>query len=140
MSKLSKFRAALEKKGAQPGFAPIRGWISSGNLAINYIISNDITKGFPVSRMTFLSGPRSSGKTFIVGNVMREAQKKGYHVILMETENSVDREFLERLGVDTSDDKFDLIRVFSIEEATQYSQMILESFSKMIKYSCLLTH
>ena len=121
MSKLSKFRAALEKKGAQTGFAPIRGWISSGNLAI---------KGFLVSRMTFLSGPRSSGKTFIVGNVMREAQKKGYHVILMETENSVDREFLERLGVDTSDDKFDLIRVFSIEEATQYSQMILESFSK----------
>lgn len=130
MSKLSKFRAALEKKGAQTGFAPVRGWISSGNLALNYILSNDITKGFPVSRMSFLSGPRGSGKSFIVGNVMREAQLKGYHVVILETENSIDREFLERLGVDTSDDKFDLIRVFSIEEATEYAQMMLTAFDK----------
>ena len=130
MSKLSKFRAALEKKGAQTGFAPVRGWVSTGNMALNYIISNDITKGVPVSRLSFLSGPRGSGKSFIVGNVMREAQLKGYHVIILETENSIDREFLERLGVDTSDDKFDLIRVFSIEEATEYAQMMLAAFDK----------
>lgn len=129
MSKVSSFRKALEKKGAQTGFAPVRGWISTGNMALNYIISNDITKGVPVSRMTFLSGPKGSGKSFIVGNVMREAQRKGYHVILIESENSIDEEFLERLGVDTTE-MFDIIRVFSVEEATQYAQMTLANFDK----------
>lgn len=129
MSNIDKFRAALTKKGAKVGFAPVRGWISTGNMAINYVISNSMTRGFPVSRLSFLSGPRGSGKSFIVGNAMKAAQDDGYHVILIESENSIDREFLERIGVDT-EDKFDMIRVFSIEEATELCQTILTNFDK----------
>ena len=126
-NKLAKFQAALEKKGAQTGFAPIRDWLCSGNMAFNYILSGDITKGIPMSRMTFLSGQKGSGKSFLAANAMASAQKKGYTVVLIDSENSVDEEFLSKLGVDVHNN-FTSIRVFSVEEATEYAKMVLDSF------------
>lgn len=48
----------------------------------------------------------NSGKSYICsGNIIKNAQAKGIFVILIDTENALDKTWLEALGVDTSDDK-----------------------------------
>jgi len=126
-SALSKFKKAIEKKEFPTGFSPIPEWVSTGNMALNYIISGDLRAGIPVSRMTFFSGPQGSGKSFLLANAMREAQKKGYFIVLLDTENSLDDAFMKKIGVDTSEESMLVVRVFSIEEATNIASELLKS-------------
>lgn len=127
---LDKFKKAVDKKGYPKGFAPIPEWLSTGNMGLNYIISGDLRHSIPVGRMTFFSGPQGSGKSFLLANIMREAQKKGYFIVLLDTENSIDDSFMKKIGVNTSEDAMMVIRVFSVEEATSVASELLNSTSK----------
>jgi recombination protein RecA len=80
----------------------IKGWISTGSPALNSIMGGNYFKAIPKGRITAFAGRPGVGKSFIVANIIREAQSQGMGVIFFETENAVDRAFLERLGVDTS--------------------------------------
>lgn len=75
-------------------------WISTGSYALNKIISGDPRKGIPAGLITALAGETSTGKTFICANVAREAQKLGYIVIYVETENSPIGDVLKNMGAD----------------------------------------
>ncbi len=127
MSNLAKLRKQLEKKNIPMNFSPITDWICTGNMGLNYIISNDLRNGYPVGRTTFISGPQGSGKSFLLANAMKNAQDKGYMVVLLDTENSLDDNFMEKIGVDTSEDKFLVVRVFSIEQATSVVTELFQS-------------
>lgn len=126
-SVLSKFKKAIEKKEFPTGFSPIPEWISTGNLALNYIMSGDLRFAVPVGRMAFFSGPQGSGKTFLLANIMREAQKLGYYIVLIDTENSIDDTFMKRIGVNTSEEALLPIRVFSVEEAVTVASALLNN-------------
>lgn len=130
MSKLLKLRKKLESKDKNVGFSVIPEWISTGNLALNAIISGNPLRGFPVRRLSFLSGLQGTGKSFLLANAVREAQALGYVCVVMETENSIDEEFMERIGVDLSEDAFMPVSVHSIEEATEIFSEILKAFSR----------
>lgn len=134
MSKMAKFKKALEKKASTTnssigiGLSEIPEWISSGNMGLNYIASGHPEKFIPVSRQTFLSGPKGSGKSFLVGNMIANAIEQGYYCVLIDSENAIDEEFLAKLGVDVHDEeKFMAIRVFSIEEATTVVSELLKN-------------
>jgi RecA/RadA recombinase len=75
-------------------------WTSSGCYALNRIMSGSYRRAVAHSRITGFMGMPGVGKSYICGNIMREAQKIGYGVILYETETAVDTEFYARLGVD----------------------------------------
>jgi RecA/RadA recombinase len=75
-------------------------WISTGCYALNRIMSGSYRKAIAHSRITGFMGMPGVGKSYICGNIMREAQKLGYGVILYETETAIDTEFYARLGVD----------------------------------------
>ena len=51
---LSKFRKTLTKSiaGLSVGFSDPTDWISTGNYALNYLISGDFKKGVPLGKVT----------------------------------------------------------------------------------------
>lgn len=78
----------------------IADWISTGNFALNTLISGNPNRGFPSGRILQLAGPHSTGKTFINLEIVRAAQQQGYFIVYYDTEFAQDKESLEDRGID----------------------------------------
>jgi len=105
---VSKLRKTLTKsvEGLGVGFNDPRDWICTGNYALNYLISGDFKKGVPLGKVSMIAGESGAGKSYICsGNIVRNAQKAGIFVVLIDTENALDESWLQDLGVDTSEEK-----------------------------------
>ena len=75
-------------------------WISTGNHTLNYLISGDFNKGIPLGKVSVFAGESGSGKSFIcAGNLVRNAQEQGCQVIIFDSENALDEEWLHALNV-----------------------------------------
>lgn len=119
---LTKFRTNITKSinGISTGFNDPSVWISTGNYCLNYLISNDFHRGVPLGKSTMFAGQSGSGKSFVVsGNIVREAQKKGVFVVLIDTENALDEAWLRALGVDTAEDKLMRISAAMIDDVAK---------------------
>lgn len=77
-----------------------RYWISYGNFVLNRVLSGEFTKGLAQGTGALVAGFSGTGKSFIAGNVIREAQKAGAFNLIIDSENALDREYLEKIGVD----------------------------------------
>jgi recombination protein RecA len=104
----TKFRKSITKsiQGLGLGFNDPTDWISTGNYALNYLISGDFNKGIPLGKVSVLAGESGAGKSYIAsGNIIKNAQAQGIYVILIDTENALDEAWLKALGVDTDEKK-----------------------------------
>jgi RecA/RadA recombinase len=105
---VSKFRKEITKSidGLSIGFNDPTDWISTGNYALNYLISGDFHKGIPLGKVTVFAGESGAGKSYICsGNIVKHAQEQGIFVVLVDTENALDETWLHALGVDTDEKK-----------------------------------
>jgi RecA/RadA recombinase len=73
-------------------------WVSTGSLSLNKIISGDIYKGLPRGRIMAFAGPSGVGKTYLLMSSAREAQKQGYTILVLDSENAFDADSFRRLG------------------------------------------
>lgn len=85
---------------ADSAYSNIKDWISTGNYILNAAVSGSLFGGLPVGRVTMLAGEPQTGKSYLQCSVCREAQKKGYTPIILDTEGSIDAAFVSRIGVD----------------------------------------
>ena len=119
---VTKFRKSITKSidGLGIGFNDPTDWISTGNYALNYLISGDFNKGIPLGKVTVFAGESGSGKSyFCSGNIIREAQKQGIFVILVDSENALDEKWLKALGVDTAEDKLMRLGMSMIDDVAK---------------------
>lgn len=72
--------------------------------------------GVATNRITAFAGESGAGKSFIAYSVSKHAQKAGYSVIYIDTEQAIDLEDLPKFGLDASLDKFRLIRSNKVED------------------------
>ena len=72
--------------------------------------------GIATNRITAFAGESGSGKSFLAYSVSKNAQKMGYSIIYIDTEQAVDLEDLPKFGVDNSLDRFRLIRSNKVED------------------------
>lgn len=107
---------------------PPRYWYSTGNYALNRIISGSFYKGIPQGRVTGLAGPSGSGKSFLASNLMRSAQEQGGHVLAIDSENALDDEFVRAIGVNP-DENYTYVSADTIPQVTK----IVSSFIKGYK-------
>lgn len=83
-------------------------------------------KGIPQGRITALSGPSGAGKSFLLANIIRQAQQnEGSFILVVDSENALDDEYMEKIGVDTTND-YSYAGVTTIEQA----QSVVSSFIK----------
>jgi recombination protein RecA len=119
---VSKFRKEITKSidGLSIGFNDPTDWISTGNYALNYLISGEFTKGIPLGKVTVFAGESGAGKSYICsGNIVKHAQQQGIFVVLVDTENALDEEWLRALGVDTSEGKLLKLSMAMIDDVAK---------------------
>lgn len=92
----------------------VNGWIDTGSYVLNAIISGSLHGGIPKGRVTMLAGESMTGKTLFVLKILAAAQKQGLTPVIFDTENAVDAEGAERLGLDVSKVKY--VPCVSIEQ------------------------
>lgn len=98
LSQFSSDSQILEDyKEIEPSF-----YIHSGNYLYNAHISGSLLRGFANNKIYTIAGDPKTGKSFLVYNGMREAQKLGFIIYFFETENAVDKDRLVEQGIDIS--------------------------------------
>jgi len=133
---LSNLRKSITKNipGLSLGFSNPKIWISTGNYSLNYRISGSFFKGIPLGKVTVMAGETGSGKSYICsGNLIREAQKMGIYCILIDTENALDSDWLERLGVDVSEDKLLKVNMSMIDDLAKFMSQLIKDYRENYK-------
>jgi len=131
---LSKFRKTLTKSidGLGIGFNDPTDWVSTGNFALNYLISGDFNKGIPLGKVTVFAGESGAGKSYICsGNIVKNAQEQGIYVILVDSENALDEKWLHALGVDTSEDKLLKLNMAMIDDVAKTIHEFMSEYKAM---------
>jgi recombination protein RecA len=131
---ISKFRKSITKSidGLGIGFNDPTDWISTGNYALNYLISGDFFKGVPLGKVTVFAGESGAGKSYICsGNVIRHAQEQGIFVVLVDSENALDKQWLIDLGVDISEDKLLKLNMAMIDDVAKTISEFMKEYKVM---------
>ena len=132
---VSKFRKDITKSidGLSIGFNDPTDWISTGNFALNYLISGDFNKGIPLGKVTVFAGESGAGKSYICsGNIVKNAQDQGIFVILVDTENALDEKWLHDLGVDTSDSKLLKLNMSMIDDVAKAISTFMTDYKALL--------
>lgn len=131
MNFLKDFKKKVEKMGnVSTVFQPPKRWYSTGNYAINRVLSGSYLRGFPAGRLTCLAGPSSSGKSFLACNAIREAQNEGAFVLVIDSENALDPVFMSKIGVDVSADRLYYTGVVTIQDVTAVISDFVAGYEK----------
>jgi recombination protein RecA len=131
---ISKFRKGITKAidGLSIGFNDPTDWVSTGNYALNYRISNDFNKGIPLGKVTVFAGESGSGKSYICsGNLVRHAQEQGIYVVLVDSENALDESWLHALGVDTHESKLLKLNMAMIDDVAKTISEFMKEYKTM---------
>ncbi len=131
---ISKFRKDITKAidGLSIGFNDPTDWVSTGNHALNYLISGDFNKGVPLGKVTVFAGESGSGKSYICsGNLVRHAQEQGIFVVLVDSENALDEDWLKALGVSTDEDKLLKLNMAMIDDVAKTISEFMKGYKAM---------
>jgi recombination protein RecA len=129
----TKFRKSITKsiQGLGLGFNDPTDWISTGNYALNYLISGDFNKGIPLGKVSVLAGESGAGKSYIAsGNIIKNAQAQGIYVILIDTENALDESWLQALGVDTDEKKLLKLSLSMIDDVAKTISEFMKGYKE----------
>ena len=102
IDKINPFATYLEDST----LSRVGGWIDTGSYVLNAIVSGSIHGGIPKGRVTMMGGESMTGKTLFVLKILANAQKEGLIPVIFDTENAVDPEGAERIGLDISKVKY----------------------------------
>ena len=131
---ISKFRKSITKsiEGLGVGFNDPTDWVSTGNHALNYLISGDFFKGIPLGKVTVFAGESGSGKSYICsGNIVKHCQDQGIFPILIDSENALDEKWMKALGVDTSEDKLMKLSLCMIDDVAKTISEFMKEYKSM---------
>ena len=131
---ISKFRKEITKSidGLSIGFNDPTDWISTGNYALNYLISGDFNRGIPLGKVTVFAGDSGAGKSYICsGNIIKHAQEQGIFVVLVDSENALDENWLKALGVDTSEQKLLKLSMAMIDDVAKTISTFMSDYKAL---------
>ena len=101
--KFKDFKVAHFLDGADETPTDLTEWISTGSSMLDIAIANRPNGGIPVGRITEITGMEASGKSLVAAQILANTQKKGGLAVFIDTENAVNEEFLECLGINTKE-------------------------------------
>ena len=130
----TKFRTSLTKSisGMSAGFNDPTDWISTGNFALNYLISGDFHRGVPMGKVTVFAGESGAGKSYIcAGNIVKAAQDQDIFVVLIDSENALDESWLHALDVDTSEEKLLKLNMSMIDDVAKTISTFMSDYKSM---------
>ena len=127
-------------------YSNVSEYINTGSLVLNYVCSGDFYKGIPKGRVVVLQGKSGVGKSVVASCIVADAQRKDYVCVWIDTENAMDKDFAERLGIDTTkilympaiedldefrNQVFKLLKVYEEKYADKKLLLILDSLGNL---------
>ena len=131
---VSKFRKDITKSidGLSIGFHDPTDWVSTGNYALNYLVSGDFYKGVPMGKVTVFAGESGAGKSYFASaNIVKNAQEQGIFVVLIDSENALDETWLHALGVDTDESKLLKLSMSMIDDVAKTISTFMKDYKAM---------
>lgn len=125
------YKTAFFLAGDDDAPTNVHEWISSGCSMLDLAISNRPRGGFPVGRITEITGLEASGKSLLAAHTLAETQKKGGLAVYIDTESATSSEFLTAIGVDIK--KMLYVPLETIEEIFETIETIVENVRKSDK-------
>ena len=123
--RFKKHQAAYFLSGESGAPTEVREFVSSGSSMLDLVISNGPNGGFPVGRITEITGLEASGKSLLAAHTLANTQKKGGVAVYIDTENAVSHEFLQAIGVDL--EKMLYVPLDTIEDIFEAIEHIIET-------------
>ena len=75
-------------------------FIDTGSYAFNGVLTGDMTKGFPINRISMLAGEQQVGKSFLAQfSFCRNLVEKGYFIYLVDSEGTLTDEMVQSFGL-----------------------------------------
>lgn len=110
----------------------VKEYVSSGSYQLDTLISNkESGGGFPVGRVTEITGLEASGKSLLAIEACRDTQKKGGICIYIDTENATDLTFLVNMGLNPK--RLIYVQVPTTEEVFQVIEKTVERITEKYK-------
>lgn len=128
LDKFKKEVAKLDSVGV--GIRSTEEWLSSGNYALNRIMSGAYNRCFPVGKLSLLVGPSGAGKSFLSGNAVVQAQKEGFHVVYLDSEHAVDVDYLKKIGAKVDEEHLTYVSVTTIEDVNSVLSEFFAGYRK----------
>lgn len=101
-------------------------WATSGNYVLNHILSGKFSKGYPAGRITQIFGDSGSGKSYLMAKAIADAQKAGYMVAVIDSEQAVSQDYLKKIGVDLDPSMLMTVQVQTVEQTQDMMLEVLE--------------
>jgi RecA/RadA recombinase len=106
-------------------------FISTGVYLVDAAMSGRLLNGgIATNRISVFAGESGAGKSFMCFSCAKHAQKAGYSVIYIDTENAIDLEDLPKYGVDNSIDKFRLVRSNKVEDVNMLLTQLIDDLKE----------
>ena len=104
--------------------------ISTGIYILNASMSGSIWGGIKADAITAFAGPEASGKSFLALNACREAQKIGYIIVYIDTENAISLSGLPAYGINNDPEHFRLITSNNVENINMTITQLLDDMKQ----------
>lgn len=113
-------------------FINTKEFISSGIYVLDALLSTQIMNGgIPNNKVVGIGGVSGVGKTFLALNFARNAQKQGYYVIYLDSENAIDLQLIEKFEIDPKSFRIDPIA--TVEDIKTYLAKFIKKMKDMKK-------
>jgi len=121
----SAHKVAFFLDGEEVTPTDLNEWVSTGSPMLDLAISNRPNGGLPVGRITEITGLEGSGKSLLAAHAIADTQAKGGLGVYIDTENALNQEFLEAIGVDIK--KMLYVPLETVEDIFEAIDSIIES-------------
>ena len=91
-----------------------------------------LTKEYPLGKVTVFAGESEPGKSYIrAGNIVEAAQQQGIFVVLIDSENALDEQWLHALDVDTDEKKLLKLNMSMIDDVAKTVSTFMADYKAM---------
>lgn len=108
-------------------------WVSTGSSELDVKISNRPYGGLAFGRIYEFTGLEGSGKSLLCAHIMANVQKQGGLAVLIDTENAVNEQFFNAVGLTLARPKGLYVQASAIEHVFETVETIIETVRKSSK-------
>lgn len=122
--KTQNVKSAYFLEGDDDAPTIVKEWVGTGSTMLDLAISNRKYGGFPVGRVSEITGLEQSGKSLLAAHVLLNTQRKGGLAVYIDTENAISSEFLSAIGLNLKEMLY--IPLETVEDIFETVEVIID--------------